>query len=100
MANGIKRNRPSQQDQRKHRLMTMYKMTLDQYYLLIDGQYYQCPICNESLMPFTRNTHIDHDHETGRVRGILCGKCNIGLGHFKDNPEFLQNAIEYIKRNQ
>jgi hypothetical protein len=40
---------------------------------------------------------IDHDHNTGKVRGLLCSPCNIGLGGFKDNPHSLTKAIEYLK---
>ena len=40
---------------------------------------------------------IDHDHVTGKVRGLLCSPCNIGLGGFKDNPESLLKAVEYLK---
>lgn len=41
---------------------------------------------------------IDHDHVTGKIRGVLCGLCNAGLGHFRDNPRLLMLAIEYLWR--
>jgi len=43
---------------------------------------------------------IDHCHEKGHVRGLLCYHCNIGLGHFKDNTLWLQRAIEYLKQDE
>lgn len=42
--------------------------------------------------------HLDHNHKTGKIRGVLCGHCNSGLGMFRDNPELLQAAVEYLKR--
>jgi hypothetical protein len=52
----------------------------------------RCLICNsdEKLV-------VDHDHETGKIRGMLCNHCNRGLGHFRDNPELLEKAKDYLK---
>lgn len=52
----------------------------------------KCLICNcdEKLV-------VDHNHVTGKVRGMLCNHCNRGLGHFRDNLDTLQKAIEYLK---
>lgn len=62
----------------------------------------KCAICDKPI-PFrgaTRNVvHIDHDHATDKVRGILCGNCNRGLGGFRDSPEFLQRAIAYLAQS-
>lgn len=44
--------------------------------------------------------NIDHDHDTNKVRGLLCNNCNWGLGHFKDSVEKLQKAIDYLKNNR
>lgn len=57
-----------------------------------------CSICG--AVPDTSKKrgglHIDHDHATGKVRGLLCEPCNLGLGNFKDNPESLRTAAEYL----
>lgn len=53
-----------------------------------------CPIC---LTPGPQ--HVDHDHLTGKVRSVLCFNCNGGLGQFKDNPELLRRAADYVEGN-
>ena len=75
-----------------------YSIDQEQYNRLIVEQRNACAICRVS---FDRNTttRIDHDHVTGEVRGLLCHYCNVGLGHFKDNIEFLTESIKYLKRN-
>jgi hypothetical protein len=51
-----------------------------------------CQICGTNLKPF----HIDHDHKTNEIRGLLCRACNHGLGNFKDNPKLLIKAANYL----
>lgn len=53
-----------------------------------------CELCGKTNQ---RRLNIDHNHVTGKVRGLLCDPCNKGLGHFKDDPELIQKAIEYLK---
>lgn len=43
--------------------------------------------------------HIDHDHQTGKIRGLLCATCNVGLGSFKDDKELLHKAITYLTQS-
>lgn len=52
-----------------------------------------CEICGA-----TEKLKIDHDHKTGKIRGVLCNHHNTGLGMFQDNPVFLQEAINYLAR--
>ena len=54
-----------------------------------------CHICGDPLT----TPHVDHCHTTGLVRGILCNNCNTGIGMFRDNPELLRAAIDYLQRN-
>jgi hypothetical protein len=58
-------------------------------------QGYKCAIC-ETEDPGATNWHADHDHETGQKRGVLCHKCNTGLGLLKDDINVLCSAIEYL----
>ena len=76
------------------RLKNDFGMTEAQQKQMITKQKNKCPICGDLL---NDNYHTDHDHKTGRVRGILCSYCNQGLGQFKDNVESLKNAIEYLR---
>lgn len=57
----------------------------------------KCEICGAERGP--RNHGLDHSHITGKARGVLCAKCNTGLGMFLDNPELLVKAIKYLKDN-
>lgn len=50
------------------------------------------------MMKFNTIFVVDHDHETGKVRGLLCNSCNVMLGHSKDDVAILQKGIEYLNR--
>jgi hypothetical protein len=79
--------------------MRQYGITLDEKEEMLASQG-GCAICGTRVPPRTRGWHTDHDHVTGKVRGILCSNCNLGLGYFQDNPEFLSEAINYLERSQ
>jgi len=76
-----------------------YGITIEQRNKMIIDQNDRCAICNE-LLSNGKFTHIDHNHETGKVRGILCSNCNSGIGMFKDNIEILASAIKYLKQTE
>lgn len=78
------------------------KFGIDQcgYNLLFEAQNGVCAICGEEekdlLRGKTRTLCIDHCHKSNKIRGLLCNKCNTGLGLFRDNVDFLNKAIGYL----
>lgn len=83
-----------------------YGLTLEDVGQLYKKQRGRCAICRSSLkliIPDRRGLPgfcIDHDHDTGKVRGILCNPCNWGLGQFKDDPFILGSAFRYLKKHK
>lgn len=75
-----------------------YNITIEEYLQLIIDCDNKCIVCNTSFKDNTKNRHVDHDHATGKVRGILCGNCNIALGLLKDNPNTISNLLDYINK--
>lgn len=73
-----------------------YGMSVEDFNALHESQGGACAICRTTLTTENRGTVVDHCHETGRVRGLLCQGCNRGLGLLKDNPEVLVSAAEYL----
>lgn len=72
---------------RRANLKYRYNMNLEQREAM--GQ--RCAICGREDRPV-----VDHDHRTGRIRGILCHRCNIALGHLGDSPNRLLSAVMYL----
>jgi hypothetical protein len=79
-------------------IRTVYKLTEAEHSKLISKHNGKCGICDTDFKS-KRTTYIDHDHATGKVRGLLCPKCNILLGASMDNIKILQSAISYLKAN-
>lgn len=84
------------------RYMKQYGITLDQYEQILSEQNNLCAICKMAESDLTINGKIvhlqlDHCHETGKIRALLCKNCNCGLGNFHDSIEKLQAAIDYLK---
>ena len=72
-----------------------FNITGYEYDLLLKSQNGECKICGIHESKTKRKLAIDHNHITGNVRGLLCDKCNMGLGLFKDSQEILLRAIQY-----
>ena len=74
-----------------------YGLNEEQYHYLFDTQHNKCAICGKSFDD--TKAFVDHSHETNKVRGLLCTKCNSLLGMANDDIDILINAIEYLKKN-
>ena len=75
-----------------------YNLTKEQHSKMLKDQNECCLLCGETLKEGNRYRHIDHCHITGKVRGILCGSCNVGLGNFRDRPDLLRLAAIYLEK--
>jgi hypothetical protein len=86
----------------KARNLRKFGITLDQFNAAMKAQGGVCAICKRPSKTLhasgkVKDLAVDHDHETGRFRGLLCTSCNNGLGRFKDSPDLLAAAIAYLK---
>ena len=82
---------------RKSHLKRKYGMTIEDYDGMLEAQGGGCAICGRAPRPDI-SLHVDHDHETGRIRGLLCFPCNNTLGDFEDDPARLYAAADYLTR--
>lgn len=86
---------------RRANLKRSFGITTEKYDQMFKAQKGLCKLCRKPE-PGTRNGKrkmlaVDHDHETGKIRGLLCSKCNTALGLLDDSPELLEAAIVYLK---
>ena len=80
---------------RKSDLKRNYGMTIENYNQMFVNQNGACLICGKSSLT-SKHLNIDHNHQTGKVRGLLCQFCNTGLGNFKDDKSLLMRAFKYL----
>lgn len=91
---------------RPYRLKSRYGLTVAEYQTLFDAQGGLCAICGQPPGGMSRNgtphteLAVDHDHETGRVRALLCANCNKGIGCLQDDPDRVQAAADYLRRHK
>lgn len=97
--NAANRDKQKAANERTH-LKRAYGITPEEYRELVDLQGGRCAACGDvpSGAGHCGRLHVDHDHETGAIRGLLCVTCNQGLGQFKDSTVRLQKAIMYLQR--
>ena len=75
-----------------------FNISLTDYDEMLEAQDSSCAICGRTIAEEGRRLAVDHDHETGEVRGLLCGNCNQGLGRFMHDQELLHSAIAYLEQ--
>jgi hypothetical protein len=81
----------------KH-LEAKYGITLEEYDVMLKEQDGKCAICKiEEKYTEKSRLCVDHDHETGMIRKLLCKKCNQGIGLLQDNPDFCRSAADYLE---
>ena len=81
-----------------YQLKRRYGITFADYYRMLEEQGGGCAICG--YRPKKRRLSVDHDHETGQIRGLLCVSCNRGLPWFSESPELLDRAAEYLRKSK
>ena len=87
-------------NQRRYELKRKFGITYEEYQEMIRVQNHSCAICGVTKPGGRGNWHVDHCHETGKIRALLCWACNVGLGCFKDNEKLLRLAATYLKGHQ
>lgn len=86
---------------RSYHLEKKYGITHSDYVALLEEQDGRCAICNTDDPEGRYGIfHVDHDHDTGAVRGLLCPACNMGLGKFQDAEALLLRAAEYLQKHK
>lgn len=91
-----KRNAERTKFAREVERFRLYGITKQEYEVLLQNSGNRCGICAK---PFKVTPHIDHDHTSGKVRGLLCGSCNRGIGYLQDDAEILRAAILWVERD-
>ena len=80
------------------RIKNKYGMSKKDFFVTLESQDHCCKLCKEPFKSLEQNDlHIDHCHETDRVRGLLCMQCNVGLGMLGDNEEGILRALNYVR---
>lgn len=93
------RTKPLRREQQRDYMLRMrHGISLDDYTLLLESQKGACAICERSknLPGNGKRLHVDHDHKTGIIRGLLCHDCNLVLGNAHDSMEILKAALKYL----
>ena len=75
-----------------------FNITIKVFFAMLASQDNRCGICRKEFTVKKFAIHIDHNHSTGKIRGLLCRKCNLLLGHAKDDKRILNSGIRYLNQ--
>lgn len=81
---------------RQENLKSKFGISVEQYEAMLDRQGSRCAICEHIPDEDEKRLAVDHNHDTNEVRGLLCVRCNMGLGYFRDNYHHLISAATYL----
>jgi hypothetical protein len=84
---------------RHYHLTIHFNISELEYNEILKSQNYLCAICKKMEPTKNKNLCVDHCHITGKIRGLLCNKCNVGIGMLCDDEDIVKNAYEYLKKN-
>ncbi len=87
----------NRQKQLDRELFKNYGITRNEYNAMLNRQDSLCAICGKHSSDSHKGLHVDHCHETKKVRGLLCSSCNTGIGMLKHNVTILSKAMEYLQ---
>ncbi len=90
---------------RDYNLQYRYGITLEEYNTMLEEQNGECAVCGtddpkgrQSGRGKVKGFYVDHNHETGEIRGLLCNNCNRSIGLFNDDPSILEKAVLYLRK--
>ena len=96
-----KHKRPHVYEEDKDRkLKKAYGIGYAEYLNMLEAQNGCCAICGTNDTGNRKAFHVDHCHDTGKIRGLLCGNCNSGIGNLRDDVGLLRRAIDYLESTQ
>ena len=84
----------------KSSIKKKFNLTLEQWNEMFNAQNGCCKICGKHQSELKIRLAVDHNHETGKIRGLLCDGCNRGIGYFQESQEALVKAADYLKDNE
>lgn len=94
--------RDTPEKRRKNHIESVYKIKYGDYLQIYADQNGQCAICKKQIkaignLDIKNGAHVDHDHHSNKIRGLLCHSCNAGIGYFEENIEVMNLAINYLE---